>query len=71
MESELSSDYNVKESKITNHPEYSRQVLITRYGYAKRDRKTVWVKTEVHGIGESDGQTHNSSNEWNISGTRD
>ncbi len=26
---------------------------------------------QAHKIGERNGQTHNSSNEWNISGTRD
>ena len=30
-----------------------------------------YQENEAHGIGKRDGQTHNSSNEWNISGTRD
>ena len=51
MASELGSDYHVQESKIINHPEYSKPVLMTRYGYAKRGRDTVWVKTEVHAMG--------------------
>jgi len=34
------------------------------YGFAR-------AIEQEHGIGEKDGQAHNSSNEWNISGTRD
>lgn len=47
MASELSSDYQVQESKLINHPEYANPVLITRYGWAKRGRATVWHTTKI------------------------
>lgn len=50
MASELSSDYQVQESKIINHPEYAYPVLVTRYGWAKRDRDTVWHTTKIEQI---------------------
>ena len=58
MASELSSDYQVQESKKINHPEYSKPVLVTRYGWAKRGRETVWHTKkieQIHGIGAKDG----------------
>ena len=50
MESELGSDYQVQESKIINHPEYSTLVRVTRFGWAKRGRDTVWYKTILEPI---------------------
>jgi hypothetical protein len=47
MESELGSDYQVQESKIINHPEYSMPITVTRYGWAKRNRDTVWHTTKI------------------------
>ena len=47
MESELGSDYQVQESKIINHPEYSTPITVTRYGWAKRNRDTVWHTTKI------------------------
>ena len=47
MENELGSDYQVQESKIINHPEYSTPITVTRYGWAKRGRDTVWHITKI------------------------
>lgn len=47
MDDELSSDYQVQESKLINHPEYANPVLITRYGWAKRGRETQWVGVKI------------------------
>jgi len=47
MESELGSDYQVQESNIINHPEYSMPITVTRYGWAKRNRDTVWHTTKI------------------------
>ena len=47
MASELSSDYQVQESKIINHPEYFYPVLITRHGWARRGKETVWYTTKI------------------------
>ena len=47
MDDELSSDYQVQESKLINHPEYSMPVIITRYGWAKRGRETQWVGVKI------------------------
>ena len=47
MNAELGSDYQVQESKIINHPEYLMPVIITRYGWAKRGRATVWHTTKI------------------------
>ena len=53
MESELSV-YPVQEHKLINHPEYSKPVLITRYGWAKKGEDTVWHTTK---IGKNHGTT--------------
>lgn len=47
MSAELSSDYQVQESKLINHPEYAHPVLITRYGWAKRGRETQWIGVKI------------------------
>lgn len=47
MDADLGSDYQVQESKLINHPEYSMPVIITRYGWAKKGRDTVWHTTKI------------------------
>jgi hypothetical protein len=37
-------------------------------GFTTQQHYFAWLIEQAHEIGERDGQTHNSSNEWNISG---
>jgi hypothetical protein len=45
--------HHVQESKIINHPAYWHPVLMTRYGWAKRNRETYWYETKIEPIKES------------------
>jgi len=52
MSEDLESHYQVQESKIVNHPEYWKPVLMTRFGWAKRDHETRWYATTIVQIPE-------------------
>ena len=41
---DLEGNYPVQRSRIINHPAYSKPVLMTQYGWAKRGKETVWIK---------------------------
>ena len=55
-EEDLSGHYQVQESRVINHPEYYKPVLLTRYGWAKRQgffgAKVEWYKQEITQIEE-------------------
>ena len=55
-EEDLSSHYQVQESRVIFHPAYSKPVLLTRYGWAKRQgffgERVRWYKQEVTEIKE-------------------
>ena len=55
-EEDLSGHYQVQESRIINHPEYAKPVLITRYGWAKRSgffgKKVEWYDQKIEEIKE-------------------
>ena len=50
-EEDLSSHYQVQESRVILHPAYFKPVLVTRYGWAKRQgffgERVRWYKQEV------------------------
>lgn len=50
MREDLEGHYQVQRSKIVNHHEYSSQVLMTQYGWAKRGRETKWYETKIEPI---------------------
>lgn len=56
MSEDLEGHYRVQESRIINHPEYYKPVLLTRYGLAKREgffgAKVRWYKQEIQEIEE-------------------
>ena len=52
MSEDLEGHYRVQESKIVNHPEYWKPVLMTRYGWAKRGHETRWYETQIEPIPE-------------------
>jgi len=52
MSEDLEGHYRVQESKIVNHPEYWKPVLMTRYGWAKRGHETKWYETKTEPIPE-------------------
>ncbi len=54
MSEDLEGHYRVQESKIVNHPEYWKPVLITRYGWAKRGHETKWYETKTEPIPEEE-----------------
>lgn len=47
MACELSSDYHVQQVQVTNHPKYSKPVRVIRFGWANKNRETVWYKTVI------------------------
>ena len=55
-EEDLSGHYQVQEPRVINHPEYYKPVLLTRYGWAKRQgffgAKVEWYKQEITQIEE-------------------
>lgn len=53
MAEDLTGHYPVQESKVVNHPEYSKPVLITRNGLAKRGHPTNWYETKIQKIEEN------------------
>lgn len=52
LSEDLEGHRQVQESRIINHPEYYKPVLLTRYGWAKRGGETHWYKQEIQEIGE-------------------
>ena len=52
MSEDLENHYQVQESRIVNHPEYWKPVLMTRYGWAKRGHETKWYETKIMQIPE-------------------
>ncbi len=74
-----------KKKRTAQEPLSDDEIQKTWYNLYPLDENNLWTDMlegehlrkfaraieQAHGIGESDGQTHNSSNEWNISGTRD
>ena len=57
-EEDLTGHYQVQESKIINHPEFYKLVLLTRYGWAKRKgffgQEVRWYRQEITEIGEEE-----------------
>jgi hypothetical protein len=47
MSDDLEGHYSVQRSRVINHPQYANPVLVTQYGWAKRNHQTVWLK-ELH-----------------------
>ena len=66
-EEDLSSNYQVQESRVILHPAYLKPVLLTRYGWAKRQgffgERVRWYKQEVTAfpVGTS---TQSTLDEW-------
>jgi hypothetical protein len=53
---DLEGHHHVQESKIVNHPSYSQPVLMTRYGWAKRNHTTRWYETKIEPIETKAGE---------------
>ena len=49
----LEGHYQIQRSKVINHPEYSKPVLLTEYGWAKRGHETYWYEKKITQIGEA------------------
>jgi hypothetical protein len=49
----LEGHYQVQRSRVINHPEYSKPVLLTEYGWAKRGHETYWYEKKITQIGEA------------------
>jgi hypothetical protein len=52
MAEDLEGNVHVQESKVVNHPQYWRPVLMTRYGWSKRGKETTWYETKIEEIKE-------------------
>ena len=55
-EEDLSGHFHVQESRVINHPEYYKPVLLTRYGWAKRKglfgAEVHWYEQKIEQINE-------------------
>jgi hypothetical protein len=58
MAEDLEGHYHVQESRVINHPEYYKPVLLTRFGWAKRQglfgAMVSWYKQEISEIKEDE-----------------
>ena len=50
MAEDLEGNVPVQRSKVINHTAYSKPVLMTQYGWAKRGRETDWYETKIEEI---------------------
>jgi hypothetical protein len=50
MSEDLENNVQVQRSKVINHPAYSKPVLMTQYGWAKRGQETNWYETKIEEI---------------------
>ena len=50
MAEDLEGNVPVQRSKVINHPAYSKPVLMTQYGWAKRGKETDWYETKIEEI---------------------
>ena len=47
---DLSGHYHMQRSQVINHPFYTKPVLMTQYGWAKRGQETWWYETKIEEI---------------------
>ena len=50
MAEDLEDNVPVQRSKVINHLEYSKPVLMTQYGWAKKGKETHWYETRIEEI---------------------
>jgi hypothetical protein len=50
ISADLEGNHPIQRSKVVNHPEYLKPVLMTQYGWAKRNKETFWYETKIEQI---------------------